>query len=968
MPDVFLDSPWLLLAALPLAGVAAWVLVRTGSPLRRLRQGLGGLGIAVAIICLLLMSAGIAWNEPSDRRTVWVVVDRSLSAGPAAEKRLQGVLEELKNSIGPGDYVGVIGFSDRASIILSPTAAADIEPALALPANEPSDETWLANALELASRAASPGTVPVALLLGDGHDSADRYGGDSTAEARDRAVPVFVIAVDSDPMPEVALADFNARLAGRDRRVLAVDIVIQSTVAQYVVPHVRINGQDMRERVTGDRLDAQGGVRVGAGRTPLRLAVEPPEESRLYVVEVSVGAEQDTYPGNGSAKLAVAGEGDARVLLLHGPNGPEKALERALKRIGMNVTSGPAAMLPGELIDLQRYQVLLLCDVPAPDISTSQQRMIERFTREGGGLAMLGGPNSYAPGGWFETSVEKVLPVTCDVTEKGRKQTPALVIAFDRSGSMGAEVGGVTKMDLANEGAARTINLVPPGTMFGMLSVDTQPEWIVPLARLADRKQAIGRARGNTVGGGGIFVDVAVDEAIAALKAVESSSRHLVLFSDGSDTERQEGVIDTAIKANQEDGITITTICLGAGKDRGFLEALAAAGKGRFFLVTDASDLPAVFSREAALSAGTFIREDAFRPWHGLRGRLVEEVDFENEGSPVLLGYVGTTARPEANVWLWADEDKERPLLATWHIELGKALSWTSDARDRWADQWLPWDRFDELWQRWVRWLLPEPERVAGVETEWVLGREGPTLQLSFYDEEGNPRALNTPVAEISLPDGSTRPSPVLPHGAGEYRVHFPRSGSGIYSVVVRELNAEGEQRAAAREHRIFVPVEELYRRPAAEQSLQALADATGGKVITSAREAAISPVEGGYSTVRPRPWLLMLALGGMLLAIGARRFPSVWRRREEKNRAQQAQQREQSAAAAYDRVRKQLQERNKPAAPQPTSGAWAAPVPAPRQPAPPPPRQEEAPVASGSLLSAMRKVRKQLEERKGDQ
>jgi uncharacterized membrane protein len=963
LPQFLFESPWLLLAALPAVAVALWVVFRTASPLPRLRQALGGAALIVAVVALLLMAAQVAWNEPSGRRTVWVLVDRSLSAGNAPERRLSGVLEELRNSLNPDDMVGVIGFSDRAEILLPPTAPSQLDASFVPPPANPSDETWLSAALELASRAAVPGTAPVALLLGDGHDSADRYGGDAVVEARDRAVPVFAMPVDSDPAPEAALADLSVRVAGRQPQIIAIDLVVQSTVAQYVVPTVRVNGEDVRERLRGERLDANGGIRVGAGRTPVQLMLEPREELPAYVVEVSLAAEQDTYPGNGTAKLSVRGDGTARVLLLHAGGKPEKALQRALERAGMRVTAGPSTLLPSELIELQRYQVVLLCDVPAMEFADTQQRLLERFVREGGGLAMIGGPDSYAPGGWFETRVEAVLPVTCDVIEKGRKQTPAMVIALDKSGSMGAEVGGYTKMELANEGATRTIKLLPPNSLFGMVSVNTEADWVVAFAELKDRQQATVRARTNRHGGGGIFVDVAIRESLDALLSAEASSRHLVLFSDGSDTEFStfglgpDAVLEMVRDANQKHGLTVTTICLGNGKDRAFLEDLAIAGNGRALFVDNAATLPAVFSREAAVSAGTFIREDPFRPWVGMPGRLTEGVAFEAETTPPLLGYVGATARKEANVWLWTNEDKERPLLATWHVELGKALAFTSDARDRWADRWMGWESYDELWQRWVTWLLPEPERIAGVESEWTLTREGPALQLSFYDELGNARELASPLADVTLPDGSTQSARVLPGGLGEYRVQFPRAGSGVYSVVVHETLPNGEERAAAREHRIFVPIDELTRRGANTPALAAIGQATGGKIVTSAGEVAAAAVTGGYSTIRPRTWLLAIALGALILGIGARRFPSVWRTRPEKSRRTEPVP-GLSAADAYDRVRKKLHNRNSPraTAPQPRGSI-----------APPAPREEPAPAAApaqGSVLSAMRKVRKDREGR----
>lgn len=977
MPQFLLHNPWFLLAAVPVAALVVWVLRGTSTPLPVLRRAIGGAGLAAAVSALLLCAAGLFWQVSSDQRTVWVLVDRSLSAGTGGERALGAVLQDLSNSLPAQDYVGVILFDETAGVLVKPVPARELRPEYALPEWQPTDETWIGPALELAAQHAVPGTAPVAVLLSDGHDSSARYGGDVVREARDSGVRVFCMPLDSDPLPESALADFGARLVGIDEQVLAVDVVVFSTVDQLVVPQIKLNGVPVDD-IECDRLDEQGRLRVGVGRNPVRMLLRPAERLPAYVVEVSLAAEQNTFTRNDSLKLAVRGPGAARVLLLHGEDSTEPALQRALQRIGLQVTRGGADILPSEMIELSKYQVLILSNVPATAFSTTQLAMIERFVRNGGGLAMIGGPRSFAPGGYYETAVEKVLPVTCDVIEKGRRQIPALVVALDKSGSMGAMVGNYTKMELANEGCARSIRLVPPDSYFGMLAVDTQPDWVVPFAPLKDKSAAVNLARANQVGGGGIYTDTAIKEAVTALRMAKASSKHVVLFSDGQDTERQDGVLDFVEKVHREEQITFSTICMGDGPDEGFLRSLAQVGGGRYFLVKDAADLPAVFSREAALSAGNFIREEEFRPWHGLPGSLTDGVNFEAEVSPPLLGYVAATARPEAHVWLWADEDKERPLLATWNIELGKALAFTSDARDRWADRWLGWDSYDELWQRWIRRLLPEPERIEGVESEWSINRTGPVLTLSFFDEAGYPRELANPIAEVTGADGGSGPAAALPVGSGTYRVQFSRGGSGVYSATVRERPEGGEERPAAREHRIFVPLDELMARPADTATLGALAEATGGRLIDGPRELLGAPTQGGYRTVWPLKELLWTALIGLFLAIGARRFPSVWRRRAiEQRRRKEEVERALTASAAFERVRKQLEERNKPAAPV-RSGHYGAqpawvPPPPPQAYSPPPTAARERPKAEekakaedgDSLLSAMRKVRKQMDDRR---
>lgn len=983
MPTIGFENYWFLLAALLACGVCAYLLLKTTTPLSKPRRIVGAAGLVLAVLGLVLGAAGLFWNVGSKRQTVWVLVDRSLSAGTRGEARLAEVLRELSQGLSEDDYIGVISFSDMPQLEAEPQAARRINPELALSPMKPSEETYLAPALAFARQRTPLGTSAVALVISDGHDTSLSYGGDLQKEARAVGVKVFSLAVDSDPLPEVALADFAARVAGSEKTRLVSDLVVYSTVRQSIKLTLTVDRKEVAVKE----------LTVEEGRTPVRLVYEPSVLQAVYVVEASVASSRDTSTSNNALKLAVRGPGEANILLVHGAEGPDEALMRALKGANLKVVAGPSGALPSDPVELARYQVILLSDVPATSFSTSTLSMLELFTRQGGGLAMIGGPRSFAPGGYYQTPVEKALPVTCDVIEKGRKQSPAMVIALDISGSMGATVGRgrETKIDLANTGCVYTIELLGPGTHFGMLATDTNNNWVVPFGPLSmgNKSAAMQAARSNKAGGGGINMHTSVSEALTKLRAANTSTKHLVLFVDGDDADEQEGVVEMIRTANATAKITVSVICLGQGKDVPFLQACAQAGQGRFELVMDATSLPVVFSREAAQVGGNFIREDEFKPKLGLPGFFTEGFDFQAKETPPLLGYVATSKRDNADTWLWADsseEKPERPLLATWHYGLGKSLAFTSDARDRWADRWLPWGGYAALWQRWVRWLLPQPEQISGVESDWTMTRDGPEVTLTFFDSEGAPRQLADPQAEISLPGGSNVEVPTVAVGPGAYRVRFPKTGSGVYAVTMRERPPGAEQRLVAREHQVFVPLDELRRRPANVAALSAVARVTGGKLVEEAAYLGKVEPETSYDQVRPSYALFWIALLGMFMALGARRFPTMWRARETSSAArQEAQQRELASRAAFERVRERLDTRVRAAKPQmaapvlPPAAPQVAPMPvapvipaAPAPPAPMAPRPTTTKPAKDDggdgLLAAMRRVKKELDARKGPQ
>ncbi len=78
------------------------------------------------------------------------------------------------------------------------------------------------------------------------------------------------------------------------------------------------------------------------------------------------------------------------------------------------------------------------------------------------------------------------------------------------------------------------------------------------------------------------------------------------------------------------------------------------------------------------------------------------------ETAPALKGYVRFITKPTADTILKVDE--KDPLLVRWQYGLGRAVVFTSDAKSRWAADWVTWKGFDKLWTNIFRDLLPHAE------------------------------------------------------------------------------------------------------------------------------------------------------------------------------------------------------------------------------------------------------------------
>jgi uncharacterized membrane protein len=80
--------------------------------------------------------------------------------------------------------------------------------------------------------------------------------------------------------------------------------------------------------------------------------------------------------------------------------------------------------LPTTAAQWKRFKVVVLGDLDASFLNAQQQRDLEQIVRDGAGLLMIGGQNSFAPGGWDKTTLSPLLPVSLEKVTPAQINTP----------------------------------------------------------------------------------------------------------------------------------------------------------------------------------------------------------------------------------------------------------------------------------------------------------------------------------------------------------------------------------------------------------------------------------------------------------------------------------------------------------------------------------------------------------------
>ncbi|MCU0693304.1 MAG: VWA domain-containing protein, partial [Polyangiaceae bacterium] len=615
------------------------------------------------------------------------------------------------------------------------------------------------------------------------------------------------------------------------------------------------------------QLIARSTAKIEAGEDVLRIRERSPGPGlHCYDVEISaLDAKLDQAPEDNAGSAFVRIRGPSTALVLEGDPGKGGFVEDALRGANFTVHGASTSGMPGELGGLALYDIVFLSDIPAHALSPTQLEALGAYVRDlGGGLVLLGGDRSLGPGGYSQTVVEEVAPVSFDIKQDRRRASLAEVILIDYSGSMAAPAGKHTKLELANEASVRSAKLLGPGDRLGVAHVDTVVSWTLPLSPVLDPAQIERKIRAVGPGGGGIYTDIALDAAYAALARERVNLKHVLLFADGSDAEQLTGC-RTKVANARRSGMTTSVVSLGRGSDVPELETLSKLGDGRFYLIEDARKLPVVFTQETILAARSALHEVDFRPQSAESGAPTRGIDFT--ASPILRGYVVTIPKPRASVLLKGPEGD--PILATWSVGMGRSAVFTSDLKDRWGAHWTTWPGASSLVAQLARDVnrLADDPRVR-LEADTAAGQLH--MRAEVVGEDGRAHSFRRLTAHVAGPDGVAHKVSLEPVGAGAYAATLPLSRPGTYVVTARdELKNENIGTTGA----VLTAGEELRPTGTDRALLARIATMTGGNVRDTLAGIYQDRSALRFAYWSLTPWLVSLAGLTLLLAVAARRL-----------------------------------------------------------------------------------------------
>ncbi len=666
------------------------------------------------------------------------------------------------------------------------------------------------------------------VLISDGNSNSGRSLPDSLALARASNTTVF--AISQNPVKE----DASVEISGTNTAVLGGDypftVIIRSS-GHYQGPLSVL--ADDRPIYSGD---------VSANETTSIKISHAFLETGNHILRATIAP--DIQPVNNDYQKAIYVVPKPEVLLISDSNSPLAKDLSSLYKLTL-VSALPA--------NLQSYKAVVLDD---QRYSTNLD-VLKNYVRDGGGLVVVGGQSSFDFGGYYNSSLEEILPVqSFPSTFEGGK---TLVFVLDISFSLLSTRTNDGTPLLDYEKALAEELLKSPDfqdykvglVVFGTKAYDVQDP--IPLYRgrtiLEDRIASL-----SPTGTENTYLDNGLQLAWNMLNA-SGGQGELIVLSDGN-LWNYEDVFQHSVRLLRQINTTTRLIQVQAipGRMGRFDELASQTGSEYASFVYPAS----LTTRVSSPLTGTPPEEKSLAGYPISVANKDNYITANLELNATISGFNDVTPRLDAQRLVIMADGK--PVLTTWRYGLGRVAAFTTDDGSAWAGS-LYEASSSQLISSMVNWAVgdprPEDNRVEA-EDGWL----GTPLQITI-DSNARP---SLPGASVEKVGDKRYVTTLLPNSTGIYFI-------GDYGIAVN------------------YPLE--YRDLGFNSELTKLIMANGGKVFTEneARQSLIA--EAGRLSQRTvqervsrRDLLLFLALAIFLVDVIMRKVGEMRRRGRSKRPA----------------------------------------------------------------------------------
>ncbi len=803
-------------ALILLLGPIGWMVWLWGRSIRHVGLVVKGLSLIAIVIAL----AEPTTTLPQTRTGAVVLVDTSDSITREDLNRASSLILEMQRHK-HGNWMKVVPFASQTRQLSPQDLAAGFR--LVNAANESGNSTNIEAALTSSMSAIPSGYIPRLVLLSDGNEN-EGSTARAIAELERLHVPVDTIPLAGRQNTGFRLESLSMPGESYAGEQIPIDLTIDSPQDTHGSISMSADGKDL----------GSNPVDLKSGANLIRVHARVNSNGATSISGVVSAPRLGEIPFEQAVQLR-----RAKILYLsEDPPGTEANLMQAFSEADFDLTRDVGVINK----DLSGIQLVVLNNLDLNTLTAAQKSHLDQYVKEGGGLLLIGGERQVYKEDKQLDALDNVLPAKLAPPKTPEGTCVALII--DKSSSMEGR-----KIELARLSAIGVVDHLRPIDSIGVLIFDNSFQWAVPMRRAED-KSLIKRLISGITPDGGTQIAPALTEAYKRILTSKAMYKHIVLLTDGISEEGDS--MDLAKEALQHQ-ITISTVGLGQDVNRSYLEKVASTAGGKSYFLNEPNGLEQILLKDVQDYSGTTAVEKPLTAIVNNDAEILREVGMDT--APPLKGYARYVAKPEAETILSIDADKKDPLYVRWQYGLGRAAVFASDAKSRWAENWVSWQGFDKFWINVSRDLLPHADRS---EASAQFDSANDDILVTYHLGTGVAEPATVPPVFVLGPNGFEKPIEIERTAPRLYsgRLHIGQT-RGLFRVrPVNEISAFPEVG-------LYRQQEELQDYGSNEALLAQISALTGGRF----RPTPGAVFDSGGRTIYTT-WHLWPALLGLAIAL----------------------------------------------------------------------------------------------------
>ncbi len=788
MTNISFDNPYLLLLFIPLALV---VIVPYCIAIRKENRSKGA---AIALACHLVITvlatlaiAGLKHTTVMTKTEVYVFADVSNSTSHKTDV-IDGYIKDLNENLPKNSEMAVVTFAADYKLIT------ELGEEFVTVKNSGVDDsaTDILSVLQYADSVFSDNTIKRAVIYTDGMSTDPTVNSGlirAIQNLRDKDVYIDIVYIDSnltekDSEIQVSSVEFNSSTyLGHET---TANVLIESTTNTGVIVRLTKDGESYLEKT----------AQLTPGYNIVNFALDTSAEGE-FDYSVSVYSESDTSNYNNSFAFTQRINENISVLLVT-DNQSDEDIVRAI--YGENAvidayvkpyvpdtnTWPPPSVIfdvPFTVEDLCKYDEFVISNVAVDEINNADNFIsaIDLCVSVFGKTLITAGDNGLTNNdAQCVEALNSMLPVNFGNSGSDPK---LYTIVIDSSRSM--EFKNFDYFKMAKSAAKYLLDFLKEGDYFAL--VHFSGEVYVPITPTAVEKESIDNAKeiiDSLTVTQGTMIGRTLDAVCDMMEDYDAfDDKQVMLISDGMSFEGGEIYVDDPIGSARklsENGIKVSA--LNSGNDEGIatMQAIAAAGGGKYYFAKSSSDLVGVMFDEIADDiTDTFIVGTTEVIVNRQNDKVLDGVS----NLPPIEAYIYAKSKASAENILFVDYKKasgtieKAPLYAYWNYGNGKVSTLTTALGGEWVPRWNEGDGKTFLTNITTTGIPKEKvDYPYTVETKF----DGKYIHIEIIPSVLNPDATMT--VTVTLPDG-TELKELLVFDSYRYFYQFETKEIGKYKI-----------------------------------------------------------------------------------------------------------------------------------------------------------------------------------------